>query len=257
MNDFLFFSLKEVFFNAVLYLIFGIIVFVFVWIFLKKVWRWRRIQPRSEGRAHFFRHDILFSVGSILLAGLLTACITLLDKRGYMKLYSDFHAYGSFWGTTQIFFLIFFYDAYFYWTHRFMHHPKIYRWVHKTHHKSTDPSPLTIFSFHPFENLIEFLPFLLLPMLIPIWWPMLFLWQTLDLLNNVIAHFGYEIYPRQWLRLPILSFKTTSTHHNMHHEQFVGNYGLYFTFWDRWMKTEIKDYKQRFTAIHHNRNLIS
>ena len=184
-EDFIGTALLESLFNLGLYLFFGIAVFVVVWVLLKNVWRWRRIQPRSEGRAHFFRHDILFSVGSILLAGLLTASITLLDTWGYMKLYSDFHTYGSFWGIAQIFFLIFFYDAYFYWTHRFMHHPKIYRWVHKTHHKSTDPSPLTIFSFHPFENLIEFLPFLLLPMIIPIH----FLCQ---LLTNISIHCGHQ-----------------------------------------------------------------
>jgi sterol desaturase/sphingolipid hydroxylase (fatty acid hydroxylase superfamily) len=249
-------ALQESLFNLGLYLFFGIAVFVVFWVLFKNVWRWRRIQPRSEGRAHFFRHDILFSFGSILLAGLLTACITLLDKWGYMKLYSDFNAYGSICGIAQLFFLIFFYDAYFYWTHRFMHHPKIYRWVHKTHHKSTDPSPLTIFSFHPFENLIEFLPFLVLPMLIPIYWPMLFLWQTLDLINNVVAHLGFEIYPKNWVRLPFLKYKTASTHHNMHHEQFNGNYGLYFTFWDKWMKTEIKDYEDRFNEVYRRRELV-
>ncbi len=116
-KDFIATALQESMFTLGLYLFFGIAVFVVVWIFLKKVWRWRRIQPRSESRTHFFRHDILFSVGSILLAGLLTACITLLDKCGYMKLYSDFNAYGSIWGIAQLFFLIFFYDAYFYWTH--------------------------------------------------------------------------------------------------------------------------------------------
>ena len=137
-----------------------------------------------------------------------------------------------------------------------MHHPKVYRWVHKTHHKSTDPSPLTIFSFHPFENLIEFLPFLVLPMLIPIYWPMLFLWQTLDLINNVVAHLGYEIYMRKWFRIPLLKLKTTSTHHNMHHELFKGNYGLYFTYWDRWMKTEIKDYEKRFDEVYLRRDSV-
>jgi sterol desaturase/sphingolipid hydroxylase (fatty acid hydroxylase superfamily) len=255
-EDFFVTALQESFFNLGLYLFFGIAVFAVVWISLKKVWRWRRIQPRNESRGHFFRHDILFSLGSILLAGLLTASITVLDKWGYMKLYSDIHAFGTFWGITQIFFLITFYDAYFYWTHRFMHHPKVYRWVHKTHHKSTDPSPLTIFSFHPFENLIEFLPFLVLPMLIPIYWPMLFLWQTLDLINNVVAHLGYEIYMQKWFRIPLLKLKTTSTHHNMHHELFKGNYGLYFTYWDRWMKTEIKDYEKRFDEVYLRRDSV-
>ena len=248
-TNFLQSALKESFFNLTLYAVFGIAVFWLVWKGLKNVWRWRRIQPKSEQRKHFFSHDILFSFGSILLAGFLTAFITLLDQLGYMKLYWDINAYGITWGILQLFFLLFFYDAYFYWTHRFMHHPKIYRWVHKTHHKSTDPSPLTIFAFHPLENLIEFLPFLVLPMIVPIFWPILFLWQTLDLLNNLLAHLGYEIYPKNWVRIPFLKFKTASTHHNLHHEKFNGNYGLYFTFWDKWMKTEFEEYNKQFEEV--------
>ena len=34
----------------------GIAVFGLVWKGLKNVWRWRRIQPRSEHRKHFFSH---------------------------------------------------------------------------------------------------------------------------------------------------------------------------------------------------------
>jgi sterol desaturase/sphingolipid hydroxylase (fatty acid hydroxylase superfamily) len=90
-------------------------------------------------------------------------------------------------------------------------------------------------------------------MLFPIYWPILFLWQILDLLNNVLGHLGYEIYPKNWVRLPFLKYKTASTHHNMHHEQFNGNYGLYFTFWDKWMHTEIKDYERRFDALYKNK----
>jgi hypothetical protein len=29
-----------------------------------------------------------------------------------------------------------------------------------------------------------------------------------------------------------------ATHHSLHHKQFKYNYGLYFTFWDKWKKTE-------------------
>jgi sterol desaturase/sphingolipid hydroxylase (fatty acid hydroxylase superfamily) len=250
LNKFIQSILQESLFNLVLYAVFGIAAFLMVWIVLKNKWRWRRIQPKKENRTHFFRHDILFSLGSVVLAGFLTALITLLDKMGYMKLYWDFNEYGITWGILQFFFLLFFYDAYFYWTHRFMHHPKIYPWVHKTHHKSTDPSPLTIFAFHPLENLIEFLPFIVVPMFVPICWPILFLWQTLDLINNLLAHLGYEIYPKNWVRIPLLKFKTISTHHNMHHEKFTGNYGLYFTFWDKMMGTEFKNYKESFDELH-------
>jgi sterol desaturase/sphingolipid hydroxylase (fatty acid hydroxylase superfamily) len=243
-------TLKESIFNLFLYVSFGVVVFLLVWKLLKNRWRWRRIQIKNEHRKHFFSHDLLFSLGSVLLAGVLTALINILDRLGFMKLYWDFNEQNLVWGSLQLFVLIFFYDAYFYWTHRLMHHPKIYRWVHKTHHKSTDPSPLTIFAFHPLENLIEFLPFLVLPMLVPIYSPILFLWQILDLINNLIAHLGYEIYLKKWLQLPIFKYKTVSTHHNMHHERFNGNYGLYFTFWDKLMGTEFGDYKNVFSEIH-------
>ena len=107
-----------------------------------------------------------------------------------------------------------------------------------------------MWAFHPLENLIEFLPFILFPMPFPIYWPILFLWQPLDLLNNVLGHLGYEIYPKNWVHLPFFKYKTASTHHNMHHEQFTGNYGLYFTFWDKWMKTEFTDYPKRFDEVY-------
>jgi sterol desaturase/sphingolipid hydroxylase (fatty acid hydroxylase superfamily) len=253
MTDIIENSLKESVFNLLLYTVFGILVFVIVWILLRDRWRWRRIQPESEHRKHHFRHDLLYSFASIVMAGCLTTVILMLDQAGYMQLYRDFNAYSAVWGVLQLFFLVFFYDAYFYWTHRWMHSPRIFVRVHRTHHKSTDPSPLTIFAFHPLENLIEFLPFILIPVLVPIYWPVLLLWQILDLINNLLAHLGYEIYPKNWVRLPLLKYKTASTHHNMHHERFNGNYGLYFTFWDKLMKTEFSDYDRRFDEIYTNK----
>ena len=91
---------------------FGVAVFLSVWVLLKNKWRWRRIQPKNEQRKHFFRHDILYSFGSILLAGFLTAIITLLDQLGYMKLYWDFNTHSIVWGALQLVVLIFLTDAY-------------------------------------------------------------------------------------------------------------------------------------------------
>jgi sterol desaturase/sphingolipid hydroxylase (fatty acid hydroxylase superfamily) len=55
--------------------------------------------------------------------------------------------------------------------------------------------------------------------------------------------------PKNWVRIPLLKYKTASTHHNLHHEKFKGNYGLYFTFWDKWMKTEIAEYESKFDKV--------
>jgi sterol desaturase/sphingolipid hydroxylase (fatty acid hydroxylase superfamily) len=35
----------------------------------------------------------------------------------------------------------------------------------------------------------------------------------------------------------------------MHHSKFIGNYGLYFRFWDRLMKTERPDYIKEYDKI--------
>ena len=41
----------------------------------------------------------------------------------------------------------------------------------------------------------------------------------------------------------------TSVSHNMHHQYFKGNYGLYFTIWDRLMGTMNKNYDKSFEEI--------
>lgn len=45
----------------------------------------------------------------------------------------------------------------------------------------------------------------------------------------------------------------TSTHHNIHHSKFNGNYGLYFRFWDKMMGTEHPDYVKKYDEIQKRR----
>ncbi|MFM2120982.1 MAG: hypothetical protein RL722_2450, partial [Pseudomonadota bacterium] len=42
---------------------------------------------------------------------------------------------------------------------------------------------------------------------------------------------------------------TTTTHHHLHHETARGNYGLWFTWWDRLCGTERADYRARFARV--------
>ena len=39
------------------------------------------------------------------------------------------------------------------------------------------------------------------------------------------------------------------THHELHHEKGGGNFGLYFTWWDRLMGTEHVEYHARFGQV--------
>jgi sterol desaturase/sphingolipid hydroxylase (fatty acid hydroxylase superfamily) len=45
---------------------------------------------------------------------------------------------------------------------------------------------------------------------------------------------------------PLIDCLTTTNHHDLHHGQAESNFGLYFTWWDRWMGTENPDYHAAF-----------
>ena len=68
-------------------------------------------------------------------------------------------------------------------------------------------------------------------------------------LYNVYGHLGFEIYPKGLNKHWLGRWMNTSVNHNMHHQFFKGNYGLYFTFWDRMMNTLDKDYENNFERI--------
>jgi sterol desaturase/sphingolipid hydroxylase (fatty acid hydroxylase superfamily) len=65
----------------------------------------------------------------------------------------------------------------------------------------------------------------------------------------VYGHLGYELYPAGFNKSWFGKWINTSTSHNQHHQYFKGNYGLYFTFWDRMMGTLRSDYDKRFDEV--------
>lgn len=69
---------------------------------------------------------------------------------------------------------------------------------------------------------------------------------TLMTVSSVINHLNLEIYPRGFAEHWLGQWLIGATHHSLHHSQFRCNYGLYFTFWDRWLGTESRDYLPLF-----------
>jgi Delta7-sterol 5-desaturase len=141
--------------------------------------------------------------------------------------------------------------TWFYWTHRAMHHPKIFKHVHKVHHLSRDITPMSAVAFHPIEAFINgFYGFFLITALPLPLHPIGFLvYGVIESWLTVYVHSGYELYPAGFTRHWFWKHFPTSTHHNMHHEKIGGNYGINITFWDRIMGTEFKDYHDRFDSL--------
>ena len=228
--------------------------FIIFWIVGKKYFKKIRIQETERAKLRHFKHDLGFSVVTFFVFAIMDVCILYLDSKGYTQVYFDISEYGYLWLGLSFFIVLFLDDMFFYWSHRAMHMPRFYKIFHKVHHESTDPSPLTAFAFHPTEAVVEYFVGFVLPFLLPLNFGVLITWQIFSMLNNVLGHLGYEVYPKGWVKFPLLKFKTASTHHNMHHQLFNGNYALYFTWWDKWMGTEFKDYETRHEQIFERKN---
>ena len=241
--------------NLLWYAGFAFPFFFIFWIVGKKYFKKIRIQETERASLHHFKHDLGFSASTFLIFAIMDVCFLYLESKGYTRIYFDINEYGYLWLGLSFFIVLFIDDMFFYWSHRAMHTPSLYKFFHKVHHESTDPSPLTAFAFHPSEAVIEQLMHVVLPFLLPLNFGVLIAWQIFSMLNNVLGHLGYEIYPKGWVKFPILKFKTASTHHNMHHQLFNGNYALYFTWWDKWMGTEFKDYEARHEQIYERKNI--
>lgn len=138
---------------------------------------------------------------------------------------------------TELLALIIIHDSYFYWMHRILHHPKLFAEIHKVHHLSRNPSPWAAFSFHPLEAVLEIGWIVPMTYLFPF---DLWVWAAFGFVIvgiNVMGHLGVEVYPQGWKSNPVLKFLNFSISHNQHHFYSKGNFGLYFSVWDRLMGT--------------------
>ena len=234
-------------FEATRYLMGTLAVLVGIWFIASHFIKTRKIRKPANRKSQLqqIRMELKNSAKTILV---FTAMNTVLFNGPIaetFQIYKDGAGFPAwyYWASVPLFLIL--HDTYFYWTHRAMHHPKLYRYFHMTHHRSHNPTPFTAYNFAPLEAVVEFsfLPIALL--FIPIHNDAIYIVMTIMIFKNASSHAGYEIMPRSWAKLPVLGALTTVTHHDMHHERGTGNYGFYFTWWDKWMGTEHVNYHHR------------
>lgn len=235
---------------ALVYAIFVVPAFFIFWRWFKQRFQARRIQQKPKSTPKVIRHEIKYSIVSLLIFAVVDVLIYVAMQNGYTKIYMDVGEHGWIYLVFTAIAMILINDAWFYWTHRLMHHPRLFRHIHLVHHRSIDPSPFAAFSFHPLEALVEIAIYVIIAFSFPVHLFALLAWQIFQMAFNVLGHLGYEIFPKGFNRHWLFQWKTPSTHHNLHHSKFKGNYGLYFTWWDRWFGTELKEYHRTFEQIH-------
>jgi sterol desaturase/sphingolipid hydroxylase (fatty acid hydroxylase superfamily) len=230
------------------YFIIAAIAFGIFYLLKREAWRVRKIQPKFPLSRDIVR-EIGFSVLTSFIFAAVGFVVFLTPVSTYTRAYFDINEYGITYLVFSIFLIIIVHDTYFYWTHRLMHHPAVYRWFHKVHHLSTNPSPWAAMAFHPLEAVVEAGIIVLVVFLFPVHPLAIGIFLLFMMVYNVYGHLGYELYPKGFSRSFIGRWINTSVNHNQHHQYFKGNYGLYFLFWDRWMGTIRPDYEDRFESV--------
>jgi len=207
----------------------------------------RRIQSSRAGGKDV-RREIGFSLSTVVLFSLVGFSVYLGSQAGIFRVYGG-EVPGGEHMLVELAAMVLLHDAYFYWAHRLMHTKWLFRRVHRVHHKSRTPTPWAAYAFAPPEALLEAGILPLAALLLPLHQVTVLLFVTHMIVRNVIGHAGVELFPSWWLRAPLLRWITTTTHHDLHHSHGGYNFGLYFTWWDRWMKTEHPEYASRFMAV--------
>lgn len=120
----------------------------------------------------------------------------------------------------------------FYWVHRLIHWPPLYRIAHAVHHRNLNTGPWSGISMHPVEQVLYFST-LLVHFVLPSH-PIHFLFHAFAMaLNPALSHSGFDaLLVKDKRQLELGEF-----FHQLHHRYFECNYGTPEMPWDRWFRT--------------------
>jgi len=122
----------------------------------------------------------------------------------------------------KLLFMFFVSDTFFYWSHRILHIPWIFKVAHKLHHSHNAPMTWTSLYVHPIEFTVALFSIFIVPLFLFDMHPLtvcLFLCGVI--FSLVFSHSGLKF--NSWI---------DSSHHDLHHQKRRGNYGSDIGVWD-------------------------
>lgn len=132
----------------------------------------------------------------------------------------------------HVFFFVVVEDFFFYWGHRILHHPFLYKRIHKKHHMFKTLTGYCIASefTHPVETVLaNVVPVLAGPMMVGPHLITYFVWVVLRMLKTCDAHCGYAF---PWSPFGLFFPFNPAERHDFHHEKNLGSFGSFFLIWD-------------------------
>ncbi|KAF3932909.1 hypothetical protein ABW20_dc0100411 [Dactylellina cionopaga] len=102
----------------------------------------------------------------------------------------------------------------FYYSHRVLHHPRLYPKIHKIHHRFTAPVALAAQYAHPIEQIVaNILPITIPPQLLNSHILTFWMFMAYELVETTTVHSGYDF------------FRNAAKMHDLHHEKFLIYFG--------------------------------
>lgn len=199
--------------------------------------RWR-IQPRRAGGKPVVLPSVkLWLLNNALQLVLVVAAWPLLRLSGVHL--GPWPAWYVVVG--QVLLFVYLDDFLYYWMHRAMHRPWLYRRVHGLHHRVPAPWAITGHYMHPVEYLLTTGLMLVGPLLVGAHVVTLYVWIVVRQWEAAEGHCGYDF--------PITPSKLIpgshgAAHHDFHHSKRHGNYGGFLPLADRLFGTYAKGYAE-------------
>jgi sterol desaturase/sphingolipid hydroxylase (fatty acid hydroxylase superfamily) len=199
----------------------------------------RRLPGLYRPRTAQIRREVGWSLLSALVYAAPAGVVAWgWQRQGWTQIYTDADAWPIWWIPASVLVYLAAHDAWFYWTHRWMHRPRPFRIAHAVHHASRPPTAWAAMSFHPIEAATGAIVIPALVMIVPIHYTALAIVLAIMTVMGVTNHMGWEIFPDRLVRGPLGGWLITASHHHRHHQEYRCNYGLYFRFWDRLCSTD-------------------
>lgn len=238
MNEIIFFYFLYLAILSVRYLLVTPTIYYFLWV--KKKGGFQKIYHQSLKPSQI-TSEMINSIPTLAFFAIGGALIQYLKKNKMGLLYTDVNDYGWGYFVFSIFIMLVLNDTFFYWTHRALHHPKLFKLIHYIHHKSVITTPFTSHSFHVIETAIEVSIVFAFPFIFPMHPKAFLIFTIIAFLYNVYGHSGFIFLKESKFTKLIPYFLNTAKLHGFHHAKNRGNFSLYFTFWDRLMGTLIEE----------------
>lgn len=205
------------------------------------LWLWQakgqKDQYKFDGRAmaqdrgpFTFRNQVLDNMFWSLASGV--TVWTLFEVSYFWAAANEFApivtlAEAPLWSAVWFLLIPLWASFHFYWVHRFLHWPPLYKLAHSLHHRNINIGPWTGMSMHPVEHLI-YLSSVLIHFVVPSD-PIHVLFHLYNLaLNPAVSHAGFEkLVVKERNRMALGDF-----FHQLHHRYFECNYGTAEVPWD-------------------------